>query len=494
MVSSRPPGDASGPPNRRRRSAPSYEAGLRALGSQIDGGASDADPVANEHGLRSLGDQINAANAGGTGRGSGGGRGTGGGRSGTGGRGRGGRGGRGRRRWSTRRKITTAVVALVVLALLVVGGAYGYARYRYDQIPKVHVASEQQQVTGKPFNMLVIGSDSRVGDKKGTSSYGTSTVVGGQRSDVMMVWHVDPTTKQITVISIPRDTLVSQVGKNVTTFGQFNRINSAYNSGATLLVQTIEANFGIPISHVVQVDFAGFRGAVDALGGIYMNFNYPARTMNETTTHGPNNETGLDITKTGCQLLTGTKALAVARSRHYQYYEDGAWHSDPTGDYGRIKRQDAFLRALIDKAKSSYNPVQLNAFLGSIPQGVTIDDALTLNDMIGLAEAFHGINPTAINTLTIPTETTGFVTPWGDVLFIKQPTAQQMLVSVFGTELTTPTSPPPNLTLQSVQPPAVTTTTTTTAPPAKHGTTTTAPAPTETTTPTPSYDPTPCSP
>ncbi|HEX3946288.1 MAG TPA: LCP family protein, partial [Acidimicrobiales bacterium] len=448
------------------------------MGSQIEGTSGGA-PIANERGLRALGAQIDGS---GSGRG---------GRPGGGGAGSRGGGGRRRRRWSTRRKILTPVIVLVVLALLVVGGTYGYARYRYDQIHKIHVASEQQQVTGQPFNMLVIGSDSRVGDQKGTASYGTSTAVGGQRSDVMMVWHVDPTTKQITVISIPRDTLVSQVGKNVTTFGQFNRINSAYNSGPTLLVQTIEANFGIPISHVMQVDFAGFRGAVDALGGIYLNFNYPARTMNETTTHGPNNETGLDITKTGCQLLTGTKALAVARSRHFQYYEDGEWHSDPTGDYGRIKRQDAFLRALIDKAKSSYNPLKLNAFLGSIPQGVTIDDALTLNDMVGLAEAFHGINPTGIDTLTLPTAVspyhTGDVQPWGDVLFVAQPTTQQMLVSVFGTELTTPTSPPPDFTLEPSPPPVVTTTTT---PPTGSGSATTAPASTTpTTTPTPSYDP-----
>jgi LCP family protein required for cell wall assembly len=378
-------------------------------------------------------------------------------------------------------------VATAGRAGLVVGGAYGYARYRYDQIPKVHVASEQQQVTGQPFNMLVIGSDSRVGDKKGTSQYGTSTEVGGQRSDVLMIWHVVPSTKQITIMSIPRDTLVSQVGKNVTTFGQFNRINSAYNSGPTLLVQTVEANFGIPISHVMQVDFSGFKGAVNALGGVYMNFNYPVRTTNDGT-----NETGLDLTTTGCQLLTGTKALQVARSRHFEYEENGEWHTDPTGDFGRIKRQDAFLRALIDKAKSSYNPLQLNAFLGSIPQGVTIDDQLTLNDMIGLAEAFHGINATGIATLTLPVVTHGDVTPWGDVLFVNQPTAQQMLVSVFGSELTTPTAPPPDRTLVSAPPPAVTAPTT--AAPSS-GSATTAPASTTpTTTPTPSYDPTPSTP
>ncbi len=51
-------------------------------------------------------------------------------------------------------------------------------------------------------------------------------------------------------------------------FGTYNRINSAYNTGANQLVKTITANFGIPINHVVQVDFAGFQDAVNALGGI----------------------------------------------------------------------------------------------------------------------------------------------------------------------------------------------------------------------------------
>jgi LCP family protein required for cell wall assembly len=467
MVSGRPPDDAPDPSARRRRGGPSHEDGLRALGSQIEGTAGRG-TVANEQGLRALGEQVDQ------------------------GRGNGRRGRGGRKRWSTRRKILTPVIALVVLALLLVGGAYGYARYRYDQINKVHVAAEEQAISGQPFNVLVIGSDSRLGNKKGTTQYGTSTQVGGQRSDVDMIWHIVPSTRQITIVSIPRDTLVSMVGKNVTTFGQMNRINSAYNSGPTLLVQTIQDNFGIPINHVVQVDFSGFKGAVSALGGVYMDFEYPTRTTNAGT-----NESGLDVTSSGCQRLTGPEALAVARSRHYQYYATGEWHTTPAGDLGRIKRQDAFLKALIDSAKSKYNPLTLNAFLGSIPQGIVIDTHLSLSDMIGLAEDFHSINPTTIKTLTLPTMTHGFVTPWGDVLFVDQPAAQQMLVSVFGSQLTTPTSPPPNTALVPTQPPDVSGSTASSSAPS----TAAAAAPsTSTTTPTtsppppPTYDPKACQP
>ena len=187
----------------------------------------------------------------------------------------------------------------------------------------------------------------------------------------------------------------------------------------------------------------------------------------------------------------------MARSRHYQYYATGEWHTTPAGDLGRIKRQDAFLKALIDSAKSKYNPLTLNAFLGSIPQGIVIDTHLSLSDMIGLAEDFHSINPTTIKTLTLPTMTHGFVTPWGDVLFVDQPAAQQMLVSVFGSQLTTPTSPPPNTALVPTQPPDVSGSTASSSAPS----TAAAAAPsTSTTTPTtsppppPTYDPKACQP
>lgn len=486
MASSRPPGDRS-PFRFRRRGKSTYEDGLRALGSQIEGVPAPG-AVANESGLRALGEQVDRDPGAG-----GGGRGRGGRRRRTSGSGGNGRRRSGRKRWSTRRKILTPIIALVLLGLLLAGGAYGYARYRYDQIPKVNVASEHQQVTGQPFNVLVIGSDTRSGNKAGTSQYGTSTKVGGQRSDVTMIWHVNPTTKQISIISIPRDTLVSMVGKNVTTFGQFNRINSSYNAGPTLLVQTIQANFGIPITHVVQVNFDGFKGAVNALGGIHMDFKYPTRTFNETPATYGVNESGLNVTTPGCVLLTGTKALAVARSRHFQYYATGEWHTTPSGDLGRIKRQDNFLRAMVDSAKSKYNPLTLNAFLGSLPQGMAIDSGFSLSDMIGLAEDFHGINPTAMQTTTLPTFTTGFVTPWGDVLFVQQPEAQQLLVSVFGSELTTPTSPPPNTALVSTQPPAVTSGSSSTSSSATTAATGTSTAVTPTTSaPPPSYDPTPC--
>jgi LCP family protein required for cell wall assembly len=441
---------------------------------------------ANESGLRELGDRIDRANKR-TRRGGPGPAGSGSGGPGAPRRPRGYRRS-GKPRWSRRRKILTILSSIVLFAVVAAGALYGYARYRYDQIKKIHVGSEVAQISGQPFNMLVVGSDSRVGlSGSAAAQAGSVAEVPGQRSDVIMVWHVDPATRAISILSIPRDTLVSNVGGNVAEFGTFNRINATFDSGVDSLVQTITADFGIPINHVMQVDFSGFEGMVDAIGGIYLNFPYPAKDA----------YSGLNVTTTGCQLLNGTQALAVARSRDYEYESNGYWQYDGTGDFGRIQRQDAFLRALVDQAKTKYNPLTINALLGSIPQGITIDDQLTLSDLIGLAQDFHGIGGSALATQTLPTISNGYVSPWGDVLFVDQPAAQQLLVSMFGSQLLAPTAPPPNTDLRPTPPPTVTTTTlpVPVAPSTGHASTTTAPPVTTTTTPAPpSFDPVPCSP
>jgi len=426
MDSGRPPGDAPDPAVGRRRGSPSYEQDLRSLGSQIEGTGSGA-PVANEEGLRALGDKIDSTKVGS-------------------GRGRSSVRKSGRPKWSRKHKILGGIAAALVVILLIGIGSYGYLQYRFDQFSKVHVAALDQPISGQPFNLLVIGSDSRVGLTGAQAAQaGSAAEVVGQRSDVVMIWRVDPGNKQITITSIPRDTLVQMVGQNVSADGRFNRINASFGNGPNGLVQTIEANFGIPINHVIQVDFGGLEGAVSALGGIYLNFPYPAKDV----------WSGLNIPTAGCQLLNGTQALAVARSRHYQYFENGYWQYDGTSDFGRIQRQGAFLRALINSAKGKYNPLTLNSFLSSLPQGIVIDDQFSLNELIGLAAGFHSFSSSALVTQTLPTISDGYVSPWGDVLFVDQPAAQQMLVDTFGSQLTAPISPPPDANLVPTPPPVV---------------------------------------
>jgi LCP family protein required for cell wall assembly len=380
--------------------------------------------------------------------------------------------------------VGVVLAAMLVLAVAVAGGGYAYLRYRFDQINKIHVADEVAVQSGQPFTILVIGSDSRVGETGvQAQEFGSASQVTGQRSDVVQLWRVTPSTKQIQIVSIPRDTVVSMLPPDSEQFGTYNRINSSYNSGANQLVKTITANFGIPINHVVQVDFSGFENAVNALGGIYLNFNYPAK----------DSYSGLDITTPGCQLLGGFQALAVARARHYEYYANGYWQYDPTSDFGRIQRQDTFIRALMDSAKSKVNPLTVNAFIGSIHEGVSIDDGFSFNELIGLALSYHSFNPADLQAQTLPTVSSGAFPSLGDVLTVDQPAAQQLLVNVFGSSLITPTNPPPDVNGVPQAPPTVTPPTAATsadAQPAAAG----AGAPTTTTTTAPPYNPTVCSP
>ncbi|MHB8826875.1 MAG: LCP family protein, partial [Acidimicrobiales bacterium] len=293
-----------------------------------------------------------------------------------------------------RRYVIISGIVVVGLVVALIGGGYLYAQWRFSQISKVTVAGEVARLPGQPFNILSIGSDSRAGltGLVARQSGATTGQATGQRSDVVKIMHVDPTAGTITILSIPRDTMVTLLA-NQSLFGRFNRINVNYGNGPSLLAQTITANFGIPISHVVQVNFAGLINAADAVGGVYLDFPYPAKDP----------YSGLKIRHAGCQLVTGFQALAVARSRHYYWYQNGQWNYDVTSDFGRIQRQNAFLRALLSRVKSIYNPLTLNSFLSKIPQGITLDQNFSLNELIGLAVKFHNLNPNAMKTYTLPT-------------------------------------------------------------------------------------------
>ena len=338
-----------------------------------------------------------------------------------------------RRSWIDR--VLLAGVVLVSLAILAVGTGYAYVQYRFSQVTKVTVKHLRVAPAGAPFNVLLIGSDSRA-DVTGAdqNAYGNTSTAGGQRSDVIKIAHVVPATGRVSVLSIPRDTVVTVAG-DTSQLGKYNRINATYNKGPDQLVQTIEANFGIPIEHVVQLNFIGFRGAVDAIGGVQLNFPYPARDA----------FTGLNITSTGCQHLNGGYSLAVARSRHYEYYADGYWQSDGTSDFGRIQRQNAFLKALINQAEKQYNPLTVNAFIGSVVQGVVIDSTFNVSDLVSLTRQFRSFASTSLATATLPGYSTdssefGYL---GSVLYVQQPQANQVIGQFLGGPVPVPQTPPP---------------------------------------------------
>jgi LCP family protein required for cell wall assembly len=337
-----------------------------------------------------------------------------------------------RRRRSTGERILFWVIVVTLVALVGAGALYGYLRYRFDQIPKVAIPSLSSIAGGAPFNVLLVGSDSRQGETAAQAkAYGSAIDVSGARSDVIKILHVDPATGTARILDIPRDTLVPLSGTG-TTYGRYNRVNVPFGISADALVQTIQNTLGIPITHYVAISFFGFIGAVDSVGGVSLNFPYPAKDA----------YTGLNVTQPGCQLLNGAYSLAVARSRHYEYYKNGYWQYDPSSDYGRIQRQDAFLKALLNRAESRYNPLTVNAFLGSIVHDVTIDNTFTLGDLLSLSQRYHAFSSGSLQSYTLPTYSVGYYGSFGDVLFVKEPDAQNMITEFLGSPPLQPTTPP----------------------------------------------------
>ena len=298
-----------------------------------------------------------------------------------------------RRGWQ--RVVTVGVLVLAVLVAVVVAGGYGYARLRVGQVASVHLPGlVPAPPPGRPMNLLVVGSDTRQGLHR--QDRGQFGAVEGQRADVILLVHLVPASHRASILSISRDLYVPVAGS-----GGRSKINAALAGGPERLVETIKADFGIPVSHYLLVDFDGFRAVVDAIGGIRLDFSVPVRDDD----NGHNNS-GLLITTRGCRQLDGDQALALARSRYYQYRgADGVWHADPGYDLGRIRRQQVLLRALAAQAlrRGLANPLRANAVVTAAANHLTRDDTLTLGRAVRLAGQFRQLRPGALVGLTIPT-------------------------------------------------------------------------------------------
>ena len=291
-----------------------------------------------------------------------------------------------------RRRIAAALALLLVLGLVVLAGGWSYTAFRFGQISSVHVPGLGKAPSDGSVNLLVVGSDTRQGLRDG--GFGDAA---GQRSDVIILVHLVPAARHAAVLSIPRDLYVPVAGT-----GGSAKINSAFNRGPGQLVQTIQQSLNIPIHHYLLVNFDGFREVVDALGGVSMYFPRPVRDDNNGR-----NESGLQVPRPGCRRLDGDQALALARSRYFQYQDTaGRWHGDPGTDLGRIRRQQTMLRALAANAlgRNLANPLRVNALVGSVVHSLTKDDRLTIRRSVTLARRFRAFDPARLTTLTLPVD------------------------------------------------------------------------------------------
>ena len=166
---------------------------------------------------------------------------------------------------------------------------------------------------GEPANILVLGSDYRSQDYE-----------DGERSDTLMLVRLDPVGDSISMLSFPRDLWVPIPG-----VGE-RKINEAYSEGgAKLAVETVQQLTDLDIHFITTVDMGGFRGVVDALGGVYVDID--RRYFNDNSSG--QNYAEIDL-QPGYQRLTGGRALDFARYRHTD------------SDFHRIARQQLVLTEL----------------------------------------------------------------------------------------------------------------------------------------------------
>ncbi|MEV0664768.1 LCP family protein [Actinomadura luteofluorescens] len=283
-------------------------------------------------------------------------------------------------------------VSIGLSVVLVAGSltAYGFWRRLDGQIDRENVdgklGEHRPPKLNNSLNILMMGSDSRAGEN---ARYGTEA---GQRSDTTILLHISPGGESAIGVSFPRDSMVQMPPckrRNGTTVpAQFGMINAAFsNGGPACTWRTIESLTKIHIDHYVEVDFAGFKRVVDALGGV--EICVPRRIDD------PKAELHL---RAGRQTVRGDQALGYVRTRYV--LGDGS-------DLDRIKRQQAFMASVVKKATDKgmlADPGRTYAFLSAATKSIKADSGLTLSVMQKLAGSLSGMSAGKVRFVTVPVE------------------------------------------------------------------------------------------
>ena len=310
------------------------------------------------------------------------------------------------------KRFAIALVVVTAVASIGVVTSEGAAKRKFDESKKVHVPGLTKVIPGKPANFLLIGSDSRAGEGPTAEAQ-----TPGQRSDVVMVLHVDPASKTGMLVSFPRDLIVQIPGHGRDLLAAAYGFGGA-GGGPALVKDTLEANFPpLKLNHYIEVNFEGFKSIVDAIGKIHLYFPTPV--------HDP--FSGLNIDTAGCKSIDGTTALAYARSRHYYipknpqnpvpwqwnyspdipenaFHGGTGWFQSGRADLDRIPRQQYFLRTISQAAidKTAANPTKLFGLFDAVSKNFSRDDSLTFDEMKALIRTFNGLNPRKVEMLTLP--------------------------------------------------------------------------------------------
>ncbi|MEV1008300.1 LCP family protein [Streptomyces sp. NPDC049881] len=283
----------------------------------------------------------------------------------------GGGGGKGGTRTPPRRRRRWPLVVAALLALVTgaTGAAAAWLWWETDEaldsierIPDAlptHLPASAQppRVEGDAQVYLLIGVD----DDQAPDP-GERWQAGVARSDTMMLTQISADRETVSVVSLPRDTWTEIPGAGEA------KLNAAYSwGGPALLVETVQNLTGVRVDHVAIIDWSGFRAFTDAVGGV--------------TVDG--------------ERMDGREALDYVRERK----------SLPGGDFDRTRRQQNFLRALLDQTAGSgtlTDPGRLTGLLGTVGDVVSVDDQLSNGDLRSLAWDLRGIRGDEVNFMNAP--------------------------------------------------------------------------------------------
>ncbi len=299
-------------------------------------------------------------------------------------------------------------VVLRTLSLLLVGAVAFGASATYAGMQRVKGLVKTESVeelvappatppedseAGNSLNILVMGSDKRLDGS-----------VAGMRSDTTMVVHISENRDRIEVISIPRDSMVyipECKTSNGTVLPAINRamFNSAFARGwdngldiasaAACSINTVQQNTGLRIDHYVVIDFEGYTGMVDALGGIEIDIPEAVDAPKADNL----------VLEAGPQTLTGHQALSLVRAR-----KGIGWGLEMGSDLKRIERQQAVLDATAETVFKQNILTDLNKLTQFATAGMS---SLTMNpqlsdNMIGLATSMSSLKTENIHFIAVP--------------------------------------------------------------------------------------------
>lgn len=221
------------------------------------------------------------------------------------------------------------------------------------------------------------------------------------------------------MVSLPRDLWVWNMCRQA-----FSRLNEGLGgckgvaSGPELMAIMVEDYTGIPIDHLARINFQGFAGLVDVMGGISVCVDYPTR---DERSH-------LDI-PAGCQQLDGEQALAWVRSRSTEQLQGEEWVRVAGSDFVRQKRQQDVLFQLAGSAARVSSPGALTDALAHIAKTVRLDSNWTFGQAISTGWKYRGITRSEVRRFSI--QTSGYRTARGAAVLLSDATFGEQLSSVW---------------------------------------------------------------